>query len=402
MRRWLVLLGCFIGMAVSISATLAFPFGLYLEAMTREFGWSRTQFAATLSFISLGNIVMLPVAGYAVDRIGPSRSILIGLLLGCGSCAAIALINSYLAFIIVSCIASMTGSLALYPAYFGIVRGWFDRNLGLALAMASAGVSVGVAGFARLITLMIDAHGWRSAFVASALVAFVIGLLGLWLLIQENRDALPPAERLPDVEEEAGTGLSLGEALRTSDFWLFSIAFMLVVFAGSGPQVHLPALLSDKGVASGVIASVVAALAVGSVAGRIATGALLDRLSFRVVATIFFLGQALGILILSWKPSLAILAALLMGGALGAEIDIMGFVMARRFGRVAYARILGVALAVAQSALLVSPVGTGIIYDKYDSYDPVLRTYPILPIVAVILILLAKTSRPIAPVDRVG
>ncbi|WP_375381826.1 MFS transporter [uncultured Sphingomonas sp.] len=400
MRRWLVLLGCFIGMGVSISATLAFPFGLYLEAMTREFGWSRTQFAATLSFVSLGNIAMLPVAGYAVDRIGPTRSILIGLLAGCLSCAAIALVRSYPAFIVVSCVASMSGSLALYPAYFAIVRGWFDRNLGLALAVASAGVAVGVAGFARLITVMIDAHGWRSAFVASALVALVLGLLGLWLLIRENRGALPDAERLRNQEEGPLAGSSLGEALRTGDFWLFSIAFLLVVFAGSGPQVHLPALLSDKGVSSGTIASVIAALSVGSIAGRIATGALLDRVSFRVVATIFFLGQALGIVILARDPSLAILAAVLMGGALGSEIDIMGFVMARRFGRVAYAKILGVALAVAQSALLVSPVGTGIIYDHYHSYDLVLWTYPVLPVVAVILILFARTSRPVpAPAD---
>lgn len=394
MRRWIVLLGCFVGMAVSISATLAFPFGLYLEAMTREFGWSRTQFAATLSFISLGNIIMLPVAGYVADRIGASRSILIGLVGGCLSCAALALINSYPAFVAVSCLASMSGSLALYPAYFAVVRGWFDRNLGLALAVASAGVSIGVAGFARLVTVMIDTHGWRSAFVVTAMVALLVGLVNLWLLIRENRGLLPASEHLPDQAEGARTGLPLGDALRTIDFWLFSVAFLLVVFAGSGPQVHLPALLADKGVPSGMIASVVAASAVGSVVGRIATGLLLDRISFRLVASIFFLGQAVGILLLWWNPSLAILAALLMGGALGAEIDIMGFVMARRFGRLAYARILGVALAVAQSALLVSPVGTGLIYDRYGSYDIMLWTYPVLPIVAVILILLAGRSRP--------
>ena len=394
MGRWLVLFGCFIGMGVSISATLAFPFGLYLEAMTREFGWSRTQFAATLSFISLGNIIMLPVAGYAVGKIGASRSILIGLVLGCSACAAIALIGSYLAFVVVSCIASMAGSLALYPAYFDIVRGWFDRNLGLALAVASAGVSVGVAGFARLITVMIEAHGWRSGFVASAAVALVLGLLSLWFFLRENRGELPTVEQLPREDESALSGSSLGEALRTVDFWLFAIAFLLVVFAGSGPQVHLPALLADKGVSSGRIASIIAALAVGSVAGRIATGALIDRLSVRVVATIFFLGQALGIFVLYWRPSLAIVSALLMGGALGAEIDIMGFVMARRFGRLAYAKILGVALAVAQSALLISPVGTGMIYDRYGSYDMVLWTYPLLPVAAVVLIWFARTARP--------
>lgn len=393
MRSWLVLLGCFIGMAVSISATLAFPFGLYLQAITHEFGWSRTQYAATLSFISLGNIIMLPLAGFAVDRIGARRSILIGIVSGSLACAALSLIHSYAAFVVVSSVASMAGSMALYPAYFEVVRGWFDRNLGVALAVASAGVSIGVAGFARLITLVIVSNGWRSAFVATALVAAVIGLINLWLMIRVNPGALPASEHLPDEIDGATQGLSLGEALRTTDFWLFSIAFLLIVFAGSGPQVHLPALLADKGVAPGTIASVVATLAIGSVVGRIATGLLLDRLSFKIVASIFFLGQAFGIALLSWNASLAIVAALMMGGALGAEIDIMGFVLARRFGRVAYAKILGVALAVAQSALLISPVGTGLIYDAYGSYDLVLWFYPLLPVVAVALLWFSQTNR---------
>ena len=127
--------------------------------------------------------------------------------------------------------------------------------------------------------------------------------------------------------------------------------------------------------------------------GRIATGFLLDRISFRLVAAIFFLGQAAGIAVLSWNTHLAIAAALLMGGALGAEIDLMGYVMARRFGQLAYARILGVALAVAQSALLISPVGTGLIYDHYKSYDLVLSLYPLLSVLAVVLMFFAKLSR---------
>ena len=393
MQRWMVLLGCSIGMAVSISATLAFPFGLYMPSVTAEFGWSRTQFAATLSFISLGNVVMLPVAGLAVDRIGPMRSILIGLVFASLACAALALVRTYPAFVGLCCMASMTGSLALYPAYFHVIRGWFDRNLGLALAITSAGVSVGVAGFARLITAMIPSHGWRGAFVASAGISLVVGVLSLGLLVRENRGPLPAVERRPSEAESVQTGSSLGTALRTLDFWLFSIAFFLVVFAGSGPQLHLPTLLADRGASQGLAAAVVGALAAGSVLGRIGAGFLLDRVSHRLVATLFFMGQAVGIVMLSRGVSLAIAAGLLMGSALGAELDLMGFVIARRFGRRAYPRILGIALAVAQSALIMSPVGTAIMFDAYGSYDMMFKLYPALPAAAVVLMLFARLSR---------
>ena len=399
MLRWTVLLGCFVGMGVSISATLAFPFGLYLDALTREFGWSRTQFAATLSFISAGNLVMLPMAGYAVDRIGAVRSMLIGFVLANAFCAGLALTRSYVGFVTISCLASMSGALALYPAFFSIVRGWFDRNLGLALAIASAGVSVGVAAFARIITTTIARHGWRNAFITSAAIAFVAGALSILILVRENKGALPCAERRPQREEDAAVGVSLAVAVRSIDFWLFAIAFLLVVFAGSGPQVHLPALLTDRGASPDMIASVVGAMALGSVAGRIATGLLLDRVSFRLVAAIFFIGQAVGIFTLYWNIHLAVPAALLMGSALGAEVDLMGFVMARRFGRRAYARILGVALAIAQSALLIGPVGTGLIYDHFKSYNLVLATYPALSVLAVVLMMFARTSRSGKPAE---
>jgi hypothetical protein len=67
MRRWAVLLGCSIGMAVSISSMLTFPFGLYMKAVAADFGWSRPQFSVTLSFVAICNMVMLPPAGFAVD-----------------------------------------------------------------------------------------------------------------------------------------------------------------------------------------------------------------------------------------------------------------------------------------------------------------------------------------------
>jgi hypothetical protein len=67
LRRWLVLLGCFIGMALSTPAILMQPLGLFLKSMTAEFGWSRTTFSGVVAMASLANIIILPIAGYLVD-----------------------------------------------------------------------------------------------------------------------------------------------------------------------------------------------------------------------------------------------------------------------------------------------------------------------------------------------
>ncbi len=394
MRRWVVLLGCFIGMAVTMSAMFTFPLGLYMKAITTEFGWSRTQFSATLSFVAVSNIIMLPLSGWAVDRLGAVRCILIGLTVGCLSYAALAFTKTYAEFIAVSCLASMSGCLALYPAYFKIVRGWFDKNLGLALAVASGGVPVGVALFSYLIKTTIDAGGWKKAVVVVAATALFVGLLNVFLLIKENRGSLIQAERLDNDFEIMPAGQSLRSALGTTDFWLFSIAFALIVFAGAGPNLHLPALIADRGGSPGTIASAVAAVAIGSLSGRVITGILLDRFSVRIVATGFFLVQALGILMLWRHAPQVIVAAFFVGTAQGAELDMMGFVMARRFGRQAYARIFASSFAISQIGLILSPVTMGAVFDATHSYDLALVCYPILCVAAILMIVRANTRPP--------
>ncbi len=390
MRRWLALLGCFIGMAVSMSSMFIFPFGLYMTAVSSEFGWSRTQFSAILSFIALCNVFTLPLAGWAVDKIGPAMCILVGLVAGCLCCAGLALVHAYWAFVAVSCGASMAGCLALYPAYFTIVRGWFDRNLGLGLAVASAGVSVGVAAFSALIKLRIDAAGWRNALVTAAALAMLLGLINLLCLVKQNRGLLPISERLPADDPVIVVGESLGDAVRTPEYWLFSIAFALVVFAGAGPNLHLAALLADRGGSPASIAGAVAAVAIGSLAGRIITGLLLDRFTVTVAATLFFVGQMLGIAMLSVQVPWPAAAAFLLGMAQGAELDMMGFVMARRFGRRYYARIFGSSFALSQLGLIFSPIAMAAIFDSTRSYDLALLTYPALPLTAIFLILRAN------------
>ena len=74
-----MLLGRFIGMALATPAILMQPLGLLLKSMTAEFGWSRTEFAGVVAMASLANAIILPIAGYLVDRFGIT---LVGAMIG--------------------------------------------------------------------------------------------------------------------------------------------------------------------------------------------------------------------------------------------------------------------------------------------------------------------------------
>ncbi len=393
MKRWFVLLGCFIGMSVATPAILMVPMGLFLKSVTAEFGWSRTEFTVILSSAALSNAIILPIAGYLVDRFGAPRIIAVGTVLGCGSYAALSLANSYAGFIVIMASAVTMGNLASYPAFMGLAQRWFDRRLGLALAITSTGLAVGVAGFSYLIATSIELHGWRAAFLTVGIVAMVIGLANLLFLVRDNKGSVPEAERRDEVVRTDDDGMSLGEALRTRDFWLYAASFSSVIFAVVGCNFHLPALLADRGASTAQIASVVAIGSAGSLFGRLFTGIMLDRFSVRSVAGLFFLGQAIGFLLLLDGMRWALPAGFLLGAVQGAEIDVMGYVVVRRFGRPAYARIFGTCFAITLVGAIVGPVAMAAIFDRTNSYDLGLMLFPLFPVLAFGLLCQARYSR---------
>lgn len=386
MRRWLVLLGCFIGMSLSTPAILMQPLGLFLKTMTAEFGWSRTAFSGVVAMASLANMIILPIAGYLVDRFGPRRIIAIGTVLGCASYAALSLASSYAQLIALIMIAVAAGNLASYPAFMSLAQRWFDERLGFALAVTSTGLAVGVAIFSFVISRTIELSGWRAAFVTVGSAALLIGLINVLVLVRDDEGHLSRDVSPGETARMVDTSVSLGSALGTGDFWLYTSSFTLIIFAVVGCNFHLPALLSDRGALPGQIATVLAAGAAGSLFGRLVTGILLDRYSVMRVAAVFFIGQAVGFMLLLNGLQWALPASFLLGAVQGAEVDVMGYVIARRFGRTAYARIFGSCFGLTLLGAMAGPMAMATIFDRTGSYDLGLMLLPAFPLIALALL----------------
>lgn len=392
MKRWSVLVGCFLGMSIAPPAILLIPLGLFMKSVTGEFGWSRTDFSIIISAAAICNALVMPLAGFLVDRFGARRVALVGTVLGCGSYMCLSLTHSFGAFVAITALSVAFGNLASYPAFLYLTQRWFDKHLGLAFAITSSGLAVGTGGFSYLISQNIVLHGWREAFVAAGAIALVIGLVNLAVFVRDNKGSMPEAERRSEKTQSGQDGLTLRSAMATRDFWLYSLAFVLVLFGAVGASFHLPAMLSDWGVSPGQIAGIVAAGSVGSLVGRLFGGALLDHLHTRTVAGIFLACQLVGFLMLIEGPNWALAASFLIGATQGAEIDILGYLIARRFGRLAYARIFGSAFSVTLLGAIIGPILLGMVFDKSGSYSLGLMLFPALPILAFGLLCLSAKS----------
>jgi MFS family permease len=166
-------------------------------------------------------------------------------------------------------------------------------------------------------------------------------------------------------------GLTLGEAVRGYRFWVLCASIMSIYLAVSGISPNLIAALTDKGFTPSDAATAQGVYGFSIIIGRLAVGFLVDRFWAPGVAVVSLSLPAIGCLILTGSPGFTgvIMAALLIGFAAGAELDLMAYFAARYFGLAHYSKIYGILYAILAVAGGVAPMLFARIYDRTSSYE---------------------------------
>ncbi len=194
-RRWLILGTIFVNLAVIYGAWYAYS--VFLVALLKEFGWSRSVVAGGFSIFVMFHGSLSPVIGSVAARTGPRRMILVGTCtLGAGLFLASQTTewwHLYLAFGGVTAAGiSMSGWL---PSVL-CVRGWFPSQVGTAVGIASAGIGVGISLLVPFTQYLIDWIGWRWAMriLAVLIVGWVLPAT-LWLIRDPDSLEAPTTAR---------------------------------------------------------------------------------------------------------------------------------------------------------------------------------------------------------------
>jgi cyanate permease len=227
-----------------------------------------------------------------------------------------------------------------------------------------------------LAQVLIASVGWRSAFATLGATVLLIAIPVILLFLKDTPGRL---DRLPDgevVEQESSTvvssplGLTRKEAMHTGLFWGLCAAFFFVSASVLGCLIHLVPMLMDRGISIRNAALATSIIGGASLVGGLAAGLLLDRFLSSYVAAIFFCGSAVGILLL-WIGQVNLLpyvAALLLGLGMGAEGEIIPYVVGRYFGLLAFGEIYSYALVSFTAGGVVGPLLFGVAYDRTGSY----------------------------------
>lgn len=344
-------------------ALYGLPF--YYDFMVREFGWSRTQ---VTSGNALSKLVVGPLfgflAGWIIDKFGPRRLMLAGILMG-----GVALIG----------LGSMTSLWMFYLFYLFNALGyvcagplpnqvlltrWFDKTRGRAMGFAYLGIGLGGALVPLLSVWLVQKTGWHNALRILGVLIIVLAL-PLAYFVKENPDGEVATKKT------ATPTAPIGWALKSKTFYLLAIGSMCSIGAVGGTNQHLKLFLSlDQHYAQVEAARVASLVLAFSLVGRLLMGWLADRYTKKYVMLLIYLlvAASIPLLFFASTPGAIYLFAIIFGIGLGGDYMIVPLMAAELFGVRVMGRLMGVILTADGVAEATVPMLVGRFRDQTASY----------------------------------
>lgn len=368
-RRAPLILAAGVGLACSAMALPFYAIGSLTKPLTEANGWSRSD-VQTAVLLSVGvGAVIAPLVGRLVERHGPRR-IAIGGLLGVSAAfflaaaAGSSILVFYLAFILMAILGAGSSPISWTRGIATSFRG----ELGFALGLTLTGTGICAILAPQFTTWMIAGFGVRTAIAALGLVPLVIALPLVLLFFHP----VQPGAELDEEPVIAREGMSLGEARRSYRFWALFASVACIYLAQAGIITNLIPAIGDRGFSPQDAANFQSVLGISIVVGRIGIGLLIDRIWAPGVAAAVTSLPVIACLVIPQSASYLpiLLSTILLGLATGAELDFLAFLTARYFGARHYATIYAVIYAALALAGGVAPLAFASFYDHFGSYTP--------------------------------
>ena len=356
-----------------------YSYGVFFKAIAVEFGDSRLGVALGLTITSAVGALAAPLVGRALDRFPLKNVIGVGAVAMALGFLGLSLVRNPLEFYLVLGLfigfgASSMGNLATSK----LVANWFDRRRGMALGIAATGVSLSGVVMPIVSAEMIEAYGWRQAFlVYGCFTLFVVVPIVLRFVVSKPEDVnlrpdgaldLPHVDGLPFAPPPR---LSMRDVARDRNFWSVVATFGLAFCAMSATLTHMVPRVTDLGHSLSLASGVMAVCAGMGIVGKLSFGWLADRLPVRRVMLLILAIQFTGQLIMFLNEELIFFAlgAAIFGYGVGGVVPMHGSVVGKTFGRERFGAVLGL-MRPAMFPLQIAGVPfAGWVFDVTGSYD---------------------------------
>ncbi|MBI2906799.1 MAG: MFS transporter [Chloroflexi bacterium] len=393
---WWMVASSFLMMMVS-GGILSYGFTAFFNPIIDEFGWTRAETSLAFSLRGLEGGIAQPIIGVLVDRLGPRKLILSGVMAaGVGfvlMAATPSLWYFYATFLLVA-----TGTSAGWgtPQYTAIAN-WFTTKRSLAMGFLSS--SYGVSGImVPMLVASIAVLGWRWTLVLAGLILIVVGVPNAFV-IKHRPPREDPAAGADRVKTPAGiergrpvpVGLSAVEVLRTRTFWLLIGFVSFSGFAEAAIAVHFIPHLTSLGFSREMGGLILTGATFSSLIGRVGFAWLGDHFSKRHLMAISTVLRLVGVVTFTFmtEPWLIIPFLFTYGPGYGAPIPLMSALQVDYFGLKAFGTVRGLIYTGWTIAAMVGPLVAGWVFDVAGSYQPALVVFSASIVISIPMILAA-------------
>jgi len=378
---------------IIISAMWAvyYAFGVFLKPVLNEFGWTRTMTSGAFSLSSIINGLLAIVMGGLTDKFGPRIVLtLCGLLLGLGlllMSKISAVWHLYLFYgILVG--AGMGGS--FIPLLSTVAR-WFFMRRGMMTGIVAAGTGIGALLGPPVAIRLISVYGWRVSFAILGIIVFSIIVLSAQLVKRDPTQVGQVAYGASQVEQRRldlyADGFSLGEAVYTSQFWVFFATGFCYGFCLFTIMVHIVAHAIELGISAICAANLLAMIGGLGILGKVVSGRAGDIIGSRQTLMLGFVLMSIALIWLVPAETAWILFSIAgifgfgYGGCAVSHSPIIGDL----FGLKSHGLIFGVFDLSVMGGGAIGPLLTGYLFDVTNSYKMAFLLCAVMSFIGIVL-----------------
>lgn len=365
---WLLLLGCFTGIAAPLLSR--YTIGQFMIPMQAELDWSRTQITLGLTLSAIVAFISAPVVGRFADRLNVRKFALVGVSLIGTAFTSFSFVGDSVTVWVMLWFMQAIGSALVEPViWLTVISTKFVKHRSLATAIVLSGNSMTMALTPSLAQLLIEEFGWRLAFRFLALVWFGTAFLIIYFFFIDTRDRSA-------ISRGPAQGMSHKEAilplLMSGKFSRFASAICAIFMIEAAYMVHLAPALVDKGFPALNAAHLVGLSGLSAIAGKLIAGWLFDRVRLGTVS-----GGFLALLVVTSalfprfaaNPYWATAICTALGLTIGAMYTLSACITRQVFGQVRFGFVFGTLTSVMVFASASGPLVASLVRDRYGTYD---------------------------------
>jgi MFS family permease len=384
---------------ILISWGSQYSFGVFFKPVLNEFGWTRAVTSGAYALSMLLNGIFCFISGSLVDKYGPRLVISVAVFfIGLGYFLMSTISTEWQYYLYYGFLLSAGMGCMVVPALSTVAR-WFTKGKGLASGIVVAGIGVGIVVMPQVANKLISIYNWRNSFVILGVAAFVLIMICAQFLKRAPNRQSESTSSIKSVKPAAldvqVQGLSAREAIRTPSFWIIFLLGIFLCVSIQTVMVHIVAHTTDLEFSAGTAATVLSAIGLVSVIGKISMGSLGDRIGNRNAMVIVSILMTVAFVWLRFSGALWTLYifAVIFGFAYAGFSAAQSPLVVDCFGLKSHGTLLGLAQVGGSIGGALGSFVAGYIFDTTGSYNWAFILCALLGVASLVISIMLNSSR---------